>query len=116
MDFGLRRHGADLWETQSALPPRGEPFPGGESCSALPAIGDSVLVDFCGLGGQVDDIVLRDALRDPDTGILDPVRIAGSEPSAAPKFNLAMLDAAGVEGLIGRGTYRPPTELFHAVR
>jgi hypothetical protein len=122
VDFGVRRRGAVEWDRLPATPPTGQRFPGREGCAALPAIGDSVLVDFCGLGGQADDRQLRDALRDPETGILDPARIspaaAALAPAAAalaPVFNLAILDAAGAAGLIGRGTYRPPAELFHAV-
>jgi hypothetical protein len=113
VDFGVRRRGSPAWDRQPALPPIGERFPGHDECTALPAIGDSVLVDFCGLGGQVDETTTRNALRDPDTGLLDVTRIAAAAtaPAAlAPLFNLAILDAAGVAGLIGRGTYRaPPT-------
>ena len=116
IDFGVRLRGSADWNREPALPPVGELLPGRGGCTVLPAIGDSVLVDFCGLGGQVDDTSLRDALRDPSSGILDPRRIAkGGERAGAarpPVFNLAMLDADGTAGLIGRGIYRPPTALF----
>jgi hypothetical protein len=83
---------------------------GSESSIALPAIGDSIVVDFCGLGGLIDAPATADALLDPVTGIVDPRRIeAGAD---APMFNLAVLDAAGALGLIGRGTYRPDRSLF----
>jgi hypothetical protein len=108
IDFGMRRRGASDWSREAAVPPTGERLAGREGCAALPAIGDSVLVDFCGLGGQVDDPAIHDALRDPDTGILDIARIGDT----VPRFNLAILDAAGEVGLIGRGVYRPPATAF----
>ena len=98
VDFGVRHRGAGAWTREPAAAPAGTRFSGQETHDALPAIGDSVLVDFCGLGGQVDAISIRDALRNPANGILDPARIA--DASLAPAFNLAILDAAGVAGLI----------------
>ena len=55
---------------------------------------------------------LRLALLDPSTGMIDPARIAID--GRTPAFNLAILDCAGESGLIGRGVYHPPAELFAA--
>jgi len=112
VDFGVRRRGEPAWRRLPATPPAGPRLPGGAQAAALPAIGDSVLVDYCGLGGQVDDPALRRSLIDPRTGILDPVRIAAAGAHATVAFNLAILDASGELGLIGRGVYHPPPELF----
>jgi len=109
-EFGLRRRGDSGWQSIRSAPPRGGRLSGCEAVDPLPAIGDSVLVDYCGLGALIDAPALRAALVDPRCGIVDTHRImAGGE---APLFNLAVLDAAGALGLIGRGTYRPDPTLF----
>jgi len=110
IDFGIRRRGDALWRQLPAAAPRGEHLTGREAVVALPAIGDSVVIDFCGLGAQTDWSALGLALLDPHTGIVDPERVARG--AGVPSFNLAMLDAAGDEGLIGRGVYEPPLALF----
>ncbi len=110
VDCGVRRGNDAAWCSRPASPPVGVRLAGSESSIALPAIGDSIVVDFCGLGGLIDAPATADALLDPVTGIVDPRRIeAGAD---APMFNLAVLDAAGALGLIGRGTYRPDRSLF----
>jgi hypothetical protein len=48
-------------------------------------------------------------LIDPASGIADPVRIIRA--GAAPLINLAILGREG-EGLLGRGIYTTPLELF----
>jgi hypothetical protein len=110
VDFGFRRRGDSAWRQLPAEAPRGERWPGRETVVPLPAIGDSVLIDFCGLGAQADAPALRLALLDPSTGLVDPARIAGG--AGVPLFNLAILDDAGEAGLIGRGIYTPQAELF----
>lgn len=108
VEFGLRRRGESVWRQVPAHAPTGataEP-----RAISLPAIGDSVVIDYCGLGGQVDAPELRKALLDPSSGIIDDARIVATGRS--PAFNLAILDSAGERGLIGRGTYYPPAALF----
>lgn len=109
-EFGLRRRGETRWQRIPAAPPHGSRLPDCAAIDPLPAIGDSVVVDYCGLGGLIDAPNLRDALVDPHSGIVDVDRILSS--AEAPTFNLAILDAAGARGLIGRGTYRPDLALF----
>jgi hypothetical protein len=91
------------------------------------AIGDSAVVDFCGLGGQAlgaapalvsewaawlpaDAVTRRSRLVDPQSGIVDLRRVVAS--SLAPLINLAILDSSGHAGLIGRGFYIPDIALF----
>jgi hypothetical protein len=114
VDFGVRHRGESTWRQVPALAPRSKAPGGGLPSTAatvpLPAIGDSVLIDYCGLGGVVDAPELRALLLDPQSGIVDPSRVAAC--GTPPAFNLAILDRAGELGLIGRGTYYPPPELF----
>jgi hypothetical protein len=79
----------------------------------LGAIGDSAVIDFCGLGAQAlstDALARREALIDPHSGIVDPERVVGT--AVAPLINLAMLDHDATVGLIGRGVYSPSVSLF----
>jgi hypothetical protein len=95
----------------------------------LGAIGDSAVIDFCGLGGQAlsaapllasewsavlpaDALARRERLIDPDTGIVDARRVVAS--GLAPLINLAIIDRDGAAGLIGRGFYSTPLDLFSA--
>jgi len=113
VDFGVRQRGFQTWRQLPAQAPQGGRFAGAESVTALGAIGDSAVIDFCGLGGQAlgsDALARRGELIDPHSGIVDPERIARGAPG--PLINLAILDRDGVAGLIGRGVYRPPTALF----
>jgi hypothetical protein len=127
VDFGIRRRGAASWSQAPAEAPRGPRLPGAEGHTALGAIGDSAVIDFCGLGGQAlaaapalaaewaaqlppDALSRRHELIDPRSGVVDPVRVVRS--ALAPLINLAVLDCAGVAGLIGRGVYCPPVSLF----
>jgi len=106
VDFGVRRRGGKAWRQLSAEAPRGTRLAGLDAVDALAAIGDSAVIDFCGLGAQVGT---RD-LIDPHSGIIDPGRVTSS--TRAPLINLAILDRAGALGLIGRGFYSPPVSLF----
>ncbi len=93
------------------------------------AIGDSAVIDFCGLGGQAlavapaltrewsgilpaDAVARRQSLIEPATGIVDAGRVERS--GSSPMINLAIIDEDGVAGLMGRGFYCPPLELFAA--
>jgi hypothetical protein len=127
VDFGVRRRGSPGWRQLPAQAPRGVRLPGSETSVALGAIGDSAVIDFCGLGGQAlsaapqlaaewSDVLPADALArrgqliDPRTGLVDPDRI--TRGALAPLINLAIIDRDGQAGLIGRGVYAPPVGLF----
>ena len=112
IEVGVRRRGKAGWWTAPAEAPQGERFAGQSATPALPAIGDSVVIDYCGLGGLIDAPATRARIVNPDSGIVDAARVAAG--LGAPVFNLAILDAAGAGGLIGRGIYRPPQSLFTA--
>jgi hypothetical protein len=128
IEFGIRLRGARSWRCASAEPPRGALF-AGRDAAVLPAIGDSAVLDFCGLGGQalaaapdlveewrevlpIDALARRAMLVDPVTGLVDPRRVAASR--VGPLVNLAMLDREGEQGLVGRGCYEVPVGLFAA--
>jgi hypothetical protein len=127
VDFGIRRRGDTAWRQMPAQAPCGSRFAGLEAVVPLAAIGDSAVIDFCGLGGQalsaapllaaewsgalpVDALTRRQQLIDPDTGVVDPGRIVRG--AVAPLINLAILDRDGTAGLIGRGFYCPAVGLF----
>jgi len=127
VDFGLRRRGTSEWRQLPAEAPRGTRFVGHEDTVPLAAIGDSSLIDFCGLGGQAlaevpqllaewsaalpaDALARRQNLINPSNGIVDPGRILRAATS--PLINLAIIDRQGRAGLIGRGFYSPPISLF----
>ena len=126
--FGVRLHGETGWRSCAAQPPRGVRLPGHAATPALGAIGDSAVIDACGLGGQAlafapllvadwagllpaDALQRRHAIVDPATGLIDPARMHASGTGAL--IDLAVLDHAGAAGLIGRGFYEIPTALFH---
>ena len=124
--FGWRLHGHADWVSVPATPPVGLRLPGHAQTVALGAIGDSAVIDFCGLGGQAialspslrDDWRavlppglehLRSAVIDPASGLVDPARLRPGGPM--PLVNLAILDLDGASGLIGRGVYRVDASL-----
>lgn len=127
VSFGFRLHGDTRWRTQPSVPPAGTRFAGHADTEALGAIGDSAVVDVCGLGGQAMSAApvlceewrallppslsaQRAAVIDPATGLVDPARVWSS--GVSPLVNLAVLDRAGDAGLIGRGVYSPGAALF----
>jgi hypothetical protein len=127
IDFGVRYRGEQAWQRMPAEAPRGLRFAGLDSVAPLAAIGDSPVIDFCGLGGQAlsvapqlvaewsgalpaDALTRRQDLIDPHSGIVDPERV--TRQASAPLINLAILDRDGTAGLIGRGIYSPPIGLF----
>jgi hypothetical protein len=131
LHFGLRLRAETSWRTVIAEPPVGTRAAGHAATLALGAIGDSAVVDFCGLGGQAlaaapvlreewravlpDDLAgERDAVIDPVTGLVDPARVHAS--GVAPRVNLAILDAEGRQGLVGRGVHSVATALFAPAR
>jgi hypothetical protein len=127
IEFGVRRRGAAAWNQMAAAAPQGTRLAGLHALTALPAIGDSAVIDVCGLGGQALSAApllaaewratlpagalakTRD-LIDPGTGIVDPVRVR--REARGPLINLAILDRNGAAGLIGRGFYSPSPDLF----
>lgn len=127
VDFGLRMHGDSRWHRCPATPPVGTRMVGHADTDALGAIGDSAVIDFCGLGGQAlaaapalqdewrrvltgDLAAQRAAAVDPATGTVDIARVAAR--GVPPLVDLAILDLQGTHGLIGRGVYRPDEALF----
>lgn len=124
--FGVRRHGSATWRQHAAEAPRGPRFSGMEEAEPLPAIGDSAVLDLCGLGGQALSAAPLLAAewaawlppeyltRGPDivgqtNGIVDPDRVLATGKS--PIINLAILNSAS-GGLVGRGFYIPPCDVF----
>lgn len=127
--FGVRLHGAQAWHAVAATPPLGTRLPGREAADPLGAIGDSAVIDFCGLGGQAlayapqlleewrawlpaDAMHRRAQLVDDATGIVSLTRMRAA--GLAPIVNLAILDRDGEAGLIGRGSYMPSLALAGA--
>ena len=127
VDFGVRLHGQRGWDRSPAAAPAGTRMPGHAETDALGAIGDSAVIDFCGLGGQAlaaapalreewqqvlpEALAMRRAaVIDPATGLVDAARVAAS--GLAPLVDLAILDRQGAHGLIGRGVFAPETALF----
>jgi hypothetical protein len=128
IEFGLRLRGTDAWRSVPATAPIGTRFPAHPTATVLGAIGDSAVLDFCGLGGQalafapalleewreslpLDAARRRLSVIDDENGAVDPRRVHAS--GLAPIVHLAMLDRGGSGGLLGRGFYIPPTELFN---
>ncbi|WP_245965503.1 DUF1116 domain-containing protein [Salinisphaera orenii] len=127
VEFGLRFPGDVGWRTVAATPPAGVYLPGREQAPVLGAVGDSPVIDFCGLGGQAlafaADLLAAwaevlpparelcaESLLEPDTGLVCRHRVVHSGRS--PLVNLAMVDASAAGGLVGRGVYAPGVDLF----
>lgn len=125
--FGYRLRGALEWQTIPATPPLGTRFTGHEKTVALGAIGDSAVIDFCGLGAQAlafaptlahdwkqflpgDLHAHRSQVLNAGSGIVDLKSVLSADCS--PMVNLAILDQAAEIGLIGRGVFSVPTQLF----
>lgn len=121
VQFGVKRHGQSGWQVVDAMPPSGQYFMA-EPPVALGAIGDSAVVDFAGLGGQLITLAtslatawegklpkhwkeIRSAVIDPVTGVVSDTLIA--KHHIMPMVHLAILDADGQKGLIGRGAFCP---------
>ncbi|KEA64450.1 hypothetical protein ADIMK_1354 [Marinobacterium lacunae] len=138
--FGLRvADRPERWVTAPALPPSGVLITGYTSEDALPAIGDSAIVEMLGFGAMAMWLspdqqrnlgafmpepaeTLSDALlaeRHPGfvavnvkTGLFaQTVVVQGKSPVVA----LGILHAEGVAGRIGGGVYKVPPELFENV-
>jgi hypothetical protein len=125
-EFGLRLHGRPGWQTVAARAPAGTRFPGMENIVALGAIGDSAVLDICGLGAQAlaaapllleewarilpADAADRRAAFIGPAGVVDVAMVRAG--AIAPLVNLAILDAGGELGLIGRGFYTTEKHVF----
>jgi hypothetical protein len=136
--FGISLAGAsDVWITTPASAPKGPYLPNAEKdAEAIGAIGDSAVIDALGFGGQALQFAPepRDALKPylparfaetaaqllsevhPAFGAagvrvgLDAARAAQS--GMQPIVTLGMVERSGSKGLLGRGMYQPPLELF----
>ncbi|ABR91313.1 Uncharacterized conserved protein [Janthinobacterium sp. Marseille] len=125
--FGYRLRESNEWQTITATPPQGTRFSGHENTAALGAIGDSAVIDFCGLGAQAlafvptlanawkeflpaDLHAHRVQLLNEHSGMVDLKNILSRD--CAPMVNLAILDKAAEAGLIGRGVFTVPPQLF----
>jgi hypothetical protein len=128
--FGIRLRGEQAWRTIAAKSPVGTRFTGQEQTAPLGAIGDSAVLDFCGLGGQAlhwapelrqewnavlpaDPALHRASTVSPLSGLVDGRLVHASQES--PLVNLAVLDRDAGAGLIGRGVYRVPPSLFDSL-
>ncbi len=136
--FGVSLAGnASRWSCVEALPPAGPRLAGKESFAACGAIGDSAVIDMLGFGAQrlARAPAARDAFEsagvlpadyadiarqlcatnfpdaDSDQAIgLDAQHIVAT--GLTPLVALAMLGSDGITGLLGRGLYRPPAQVF----
>ncbi|BEH13066.1 hypothetical protein MAALD49_04340 [Marinobacter shengliensis] len=131
LQFGIRLSGQRHWSTVPAQPPEGTRFPHQQGRPVLGAIGDSAVIDFCGLGGQALDhapSLLSDwqallpedwstragNVLDPDSGVVCARRVR--EKQTVPIVNLALVSADAAGGILGKGFYQPDLSLFKAAR
>jgi hypothetical protein len=127
IEFGLRQPNSKRWRTAKAETPIGTFFKSDRTEAGLGAIGDSALVDLCGLGGQSlrfapkllqewahvlpKDIMTRhERILDAGTGIVAASRVL--ETDTGPIINLAIVDREGGGFPIGRGIYVVQPNLF----
>jgi hypothetical protein len=134
---GIRLAGQpSRWFTAAAQPPVGPRLNPMPQASTSPVIGDSGAIDAAGFGGQALSFAreVSAALEPwlPPAWHCGPSRLLlGRHPAFAglgvrigldaaavkrharsPLAAIAMIDAAGEHGLLGRGLYIPPVELF----
>lgn len=131
LQFGIKLSGQMHWSTVPAHPPVGKRFPHHEGRPVLGAIGDSAVIDFCGLGGQalghapslVSDwqaLLPEDWSSRPghvlalDSGIVSVQRVV--EQHTVPIVNLALVSADDAGGILGKGFYQPDLSLFKVAR
>lgn len=124
--FGYKTAGhPDTWITLPATRPQGARFPGKEGKDALPAIGDSAVIDALGLGaaclrlcptlshildGKIDNAFFKpeahDAFVGPHPAFEDTSVRVGldlTRPRICLGTMLGIVEANGIDGLIGRG-------------
>lgn len=140
--IGIRLAGQpDRWHAVPASAPAGPPLnASAAAASALPVVGDSGVIDALGCGGQalsgapeIADVLApwlpADWRQRPGAllagrhpglapqGLPVGLDAASVAPGREPLTAIAMIDAAGELGLLGRGLFVPPAELFaRAVR
>ena len=127
--FGWKPAGRSQWKTTAAVAPAGQRFIAQSESTALPAIGDSAVVDFAGLGAQALEYspemqevwathlpgttpAPRCEIIDQTTGLVCPKRI--SETGQSPAVHLAMVHSHDSGKILGRGAYIPPVNLFES--
>ncbi|GAA4340104.1 DUF1116 domain-containing protein [Pigmentiphaga soli] len=135
---GIRLAGRPgLWFTADAAPPQGPRLDPAVEAETSPMIGDSGAIDAAGFGGHalrcspevasaLAPWLPADALDRPAAllsgvhpafapfGLRTALDAAAVTPDAPPLAAIAMLDAAGERGLLGRGLYVAPPALFQA--
>jgi len=118
-EVGVRLAGsARHWTIAPATPPEGVRLDPSSTTDVSPMIGDSGVIDLAGFGGQrTEASPARALLEAPHAGLgtavgLDAARLVTGD--APPLVHIGMIAADGRGGLLGRGTYRPPLELFRA--
>ncbi|WP_233167720.1 oxamate carbamoyltransferase subunit AllG family protein [Xylophilus sp. ASV27] len=129
-DCGIRLAGKPAqWHTAPAQPPAGPRLDAAAARPASPMVGDSGVIDALGHGAQalagapevaaaLQDWLPPDWRERPGLHLrrsgtacaLDAAAVARS--GVAPMAAIAMVDAAGEAGLLGRGVFVPPMEVF----
>lgn len=126
-EFGWRQPNSKSWRTTKAETPVGSIFKSDRAKAGLGAIGDSAIVDLCGLGGQAlrfapkllqewahvlpNDIMTRhERILDASAGIVAASKVL--ETDTGPIINLAIVDKEGGGFPIGRGIYIVKPKLF----
>jgi hypothetical protein len=132
---GIRLAGApSRWITAVAHAPQGSRIDPQQQAAAAPLTGDSGVIDAAGFGAQAlafapepaqaFEAYLPDGWRDRQArvhtephsmfahlpGVLDAARVVRED--IAPLAAIAMIGADGRTGLLGRGLYTAPPELF----
>jgi len=127
VSFGIRLRGRKHWSTATAKPPTGNRFPRQENRPVVGAIGDSAVVDFCGLGGQALDCapslvsewqkllpedwqIRPECTLCTDTGVVSPTKVI--QHQRVPIINLALVSADAMGGILGKGFYEPDLAVF----
>ncbi len=134
-EFGIQIAGnPGKWIVEKAPVPVGQILPGFSGKQALPAIGDSTVVDFLGLGGQCLSyaVATLEALKsllpvdtlERTTGVLgshfDAIGLKNAATSArqccasrkGPIVLIGMIDKSGESGRIGGGFIDVPHSIF----
>lgn len=135
VEFGIQLAGRPgVWVCSSAPVPRGAIDAAHGARSAVGALGDSAVVDFCGLGGQslqfaplvlqgVSAALPADALQRPERilacavlelqeGLCATSALRCVEAGVGPLVLIGMIDKEGQAGRIGGGVVDVPVALF----
>lgn len=127
----------DVWVTAPAKPPLGALAPHQSDITPFGVVGDSTVVDVMGFGGQLvgsspDILAMLLPYLPPNYESISGEIMMAPHPAFAefgkvhsgldarrvkvtamtPLVNIVILADNGVNGLIGRGSYSPPKELF----